>query len=378
MRFRNGYAAVMSVRKFGKSWYVDVSWRGKRHRLRSPDNTIAGARALEQRVRRALAEDGGLAKLDPSDQPLTPTYADYVNERWLPYVAARNRPSEQPAKRGHLRHPILPPLGHRRVSEITTLHADELTALLRSRGLSPKTINNVLATLRCSLTKAHQWGLVEKPPSVTPLPASPPAIEPLTHAECSQLLSECSGRWRAMVLLALHTGLRIGELLALEWDDVDFESGIITVSKSLVRGHLSRPKNGKARYARLSHEAKLELAQLPRIGSRVFLRDHVTEPYNLAWRTIARAGRRAGLRRVGWPLLRHTFAMSVVAAGAPLRQVQEALGHGSLAMTQHYAHVAPGHLRALVARLPRYRPESGPPAGKEPGQTEDRANNGAA
>lgn len=368
----------MSVRKFGTSWYVDVSWRGKRHRLRSPDNTIAGARAFEQRVRRALADDGSLAKLDPSHQRATPTYADYVTERWLPYAAARNRPSELRAKRGHLRNHLLPVLGQRRVSEITTLHVDQLTTLLRSRGLSPKTINNVLGTLRCSLTKAHQWGLVEKPPEVAPLPASPPAIESLTRDECIRLLGECSGRWRAMVLLALHTGLRIGELLALEWTDVDSESGIITVSKSLVRRHLSRPKNGKARYARLSHEAKLELARLPRIGTRVFLRDHVTEPYNLAWRTLARAGRRARLRRVGWHLLRHTFATSVVAAGAPLRQVQEALGHGSLAMTQRYAHVTPDHLRDLVGRLPCYTAELGPPAGKSPDQTEDRANDGAA
>lgn len=366
----------MSVRRFGKSWYADVSWRGTRYRVRSPDNTIVGARTLEQRLRRSLAEGANLGSLGRrAEGPRT--YGGYVAEQWLPFVAGRNRPSEQRAKRGHLRNHLLPTFGRTPLDEITTYRVDQLTTSLRGRSLSPKTVNNILATLRCSLNKASQWGLLEKVPRVAAIPTSPPPIEPLTHDECVRLLDACTGRWRLMVLLALHTGLRIGEMLALEWDDVDLADGALTVSKSLVRNHLSLPKNGKARYARLSEETRRELAQLPRIGARVFLRDHVTEPYNLAWRTLARAGRRANLPRVGWHLLRHTFATSVVAAGAPLRQVQEALGHGSLAMTQRYAHVAPDHLRDLVRRLPSYGSELRPPAGRQREQTEDRASIGA-
>src|SRR5205823_2476501 len=92
-------------------------------------------------------------------------------------------------------------------------------------GLSPKTINNHLTVLRRVLAVAAEWGKLRSVPSVRWLKVPPPEFDFLTFEEAARLVDGADAECRAMILLALPTGLRQGELLGLRWDDVDLVAG---------------------------------------------------------------------------------------------------------------------------------------------------------
>jgi integrase len=143
------------------------------------------------------------------------------------------------------------------------------------------------------------------------------------------------------VLLSMNTGLRRGELLALVWTDIDLQERMLTV-----RG--ASAKSGDTRYVPLNDEAVTLLKDWLKESEerdRVF---SVTTSFKTSWGTLLE---RAKITRFRWHDLRHHFASRLVQAGVPLNTVRELLGHGSLAMTLRYAHLAPNQTRDAVAKL---------------------------
>ena len=133
------------------------------------------------------------------------------------------------------------------------------------------------------------------------------------------------------MVIALNTGLRLGELLGLNWIYVDLSRGVI---------RLEITKSGRRREVPLNGDSYQALVSLtPKAEGRVF-----QTAYNNAV-AIAK------LDDVNFHTLRHTFASWAVMRGVSLKELQELLGHSSLAMTMRYAHLAPEHLRAAVSRL---------------------------
>ena len=164
-----------------------------------------------------------------------------------------------------------------------------------------------------------------------------------------------------MMVVAIKTGLRQGELLGLQWDDVDLVAGRLVVRRAVSRGRLSTPKSGKSREVPLSPNAVLALKQHRHLrGEFVFCNpdgSRLTKG-RCKW-PLWRVCKRAGLRRIGWHFLRHTFASHLVMNGEPLKAVQELLGHSTISMTEQYAHLSPDVRRDAVTRLDRQRPHSG-------------------
>jgi len=164
--------------------------------------------------------------------------------------------------------------------------------------------------------------------------------------------------WRAMVMVALNTGLRLGEVTALQWDDCDLVAGRILVRRSSWHGILGLPKSGKAREVPMNPTVVETLRQHRHLrGPWVFcqpdgsmlIQHHCKPP-------LRRACKRAGLRQVQWHLLRHTFASHLVMRGISLKAVQELLGHASIEMTMRYAHLSPDVRREAVGVLGPYGP----------------------
>ncbi|MEK9177145.1 MAG: hypothetical protein AAB923_02515, partial [Patescibacteria group bacterium] len=215
----------MSARKFGKSWYADVTWNGKRHRKRSPDNTKQGARELELLITRTLARDGNLDALDPERQEAlrVPRLADYADQWKRSYVAANNKPSEQVGKEIILRKHLLPYFGALRLDEIRPGHVSAFVVHQQISELTNKTINNHLAVLRKLLRSAEEDEILERAPRVKALKTTSPDPKFLTLAEVRDVLEVAGEPWRTMVLLATFAGLRFGELVALQWDAVHTE-----------------------------------------------------------------------------------------------------------------------------------------------------------
>lgn len=157
-----------------------------------------------------------------------------------------------------------------------------------------------------------------------------------------------------MVFVALRTGLRLGELRGLRWEDVDLRRSRILVRVAADDEQvLHPPKNGKTREIDLGDEAIDVLRGHKHLrGPHVFCEDDgAILSQRACQHGIEKCCKRAGLRLIGWHVLRHTFASTLVMRGATLRAVQDLLGHGSLAMTLRYSHLSPDARRDAVRLL---------------------------
>jgi integrase len=343
----------MATRKIRGWWHVDLRWNGLRYRMRSPLNTRMGAEQYEIQLRQELLTKGSLDQFGGRNTEKPLTFGEFA-ERWmLEYVAVNNKPSEQKAKRGQLRRHILPRFGQFTLNEISNGEVERFKAELLGKKLCAKSINNALTILRKCLVTASEWGLLEDVPRIRPLRTARPTYRYLQPDEEALLLGAAKQNrfWYAAVLLALRTGVRFSELSALAWQDIDPSRCDITVRRANVRGHMGPTKTYTVRRVPLSTDAREALGGLVKNGEFVFGYGGKPLSYHTAYEWLVRLCKRAGVDPCGWHDLRHTFASRLVARGAPLRAIQELLGHGSLDMTLRYAHVGQAELVAAVALL---------------------------
>ncbi len=141
--------------------------------------------------------------------------------------------------------------------------------------------------------------------------------------------------------------------MALRWQDVDLVAGRLNVRQNVVRGIIGTPKSGKPREVPLSDEALVALKKHRHLrGPLVFcdLDGRLHRTPKVRWE-LERACKKAGLHQVGWHVLRHSFASHLAMRGAPLKVIQELLGHATMQMTMRYAHLSPEIARDAVKLL---------------------------
>jgi integrase len=195
-----------------------------------------------------------------------------------------------------------------------------------------------LALLRHLLRLAHEeWEAIDNVPRIRLEKEPQGRLRWLTQEEITRLLDGAAKsknkELRAAVVVALNTGLRLGELLGLTWERVDLSRGVI---------RLELTKSGRRREVPMNDASYRALVGLgPKGSGRVFKTRYIKTAYNNA---VAAAQ----LDDVTFHTLRHTFASWAVMRGVTLKEL---LGHSSLAMTMRYAHLAPEHLRTAVSRL---------------------------
>jgi integrase len=209
------------------------------------------------------------------------------------------------------------------------------------RRLTAAAVNRPLALLRHLLRLAHEeWEVLEVVPRVRLEKEPQGRLRWLSQEEINRLV-DAAGKsrnkeLRAAVVIALNTGLRLSELLGLDWIYVDLSRGVI---------RLEITKSGRRREVPLNDDSYSALVSLgPKVEGRVFQTRFIKTAYNNAVAT-------AKLDDVNFHTLRHTFASWAVMRGVTLKELQELLGHSSLTMTMRYAHLAPEHLRTAVGRL---------------------------
>ncbi len=216
----------------------------------------------------------------------------------------------------------------------------------REEGASNGTINRQRAVLGSMLTFAIDvlgWDGRHPlhrgtPGRVKPLPEAPPRDRYLTPDEAAKLIASCEPPFRQMVVVALETGLRLNELLTLRWTDI--RDGAIRLRAEVC-------KSGRSRVVPIAPYAAAALASLPRDADLVF-RNSYGRPLKrggarYAWeKAIAASGLGPD---VTIHVLRHTFASWYVLNGGDLYRLQKYLGHSTIALTQRYAHLSPGHLK---------------------------------
>ncbi|MDD5309007.1 MAG: site-specific integrase [Deltaproteobacteria bacterium] len=285
-----------------------------------------------------------------------PRLNEFAKEFIEKYAKVRNKPSTIHSKEAELRLYIRPALGKLKLDDIRIREIDGMIADLISRGLSAKSVNNVLATLGKMLRYAEEIELLPKAPRIKLLKVPPSDYDFLDFDEADRLLVstfEKEPQWYPLVLTMLRTGMRFGEASELRWRDVDLVAGKILVRRNHVRGHVGTPKSGKSREIPLSPQTVEVLKKTRHLkGDLVFCYENGSRlDYHRMNEVLWRLCRRAGLREINWHTCRHTFASHLVMRGESLKAAQELLGHSTIEMTMRYAHLAPVVMRDAVAKL---------------------------
>jgi integrase len=248
---------------------------------------------------------------------------------------------------------LVPFFGRLRLKEITPTQVDRFKDRRLEDGLKKSSINREIGLLKSMLNRAVKWGLIGAHPAkdveLFELDDTSVSDRVLSNEEETKLLAACDEselRYRAphlkhVVLVALYTGLRRGEILRLRWSDIDFEKGRLSVRRS-------KTKSGKREVYLNSmlHQQLFSLSERVR-GEWVFPSPARFQTPGQAERHIAdvknafhRAVHLAGIKKITFHQLRHTFCSRLADAGIPLPVIQKLAGHASITMTSRYTHPA--------------------------------------
>ncbi len=349
----------MSVtrRKDRKCWMVHIKYKHpdgtvEHIRRKSPVNTRRGAERYERDIRQALL-DGTFERKEEIKE--IPTLGEFAKEFIENYATVHNKRSEVISKQGNLKRYLIPAWGHLRLDKIRVRNIDQLKYDILKRGLSPKTINNTLATLSKMLHYAEDLEIIDYIPRIRHLRVPDTEFDFLTFDEADRLLkaADYNPEWRGMIFFAIKTGLRWGELSELRWSDIDLVERRMRVQRNFSRGEVTDRKNRTAYTLPLSPDTVEFLKNHRHLkGELVFCKEdggrHIHRRGDVA---IKRACRKAGLRLIGWHTLRHTFASHLAMRERSLLEIKELLGHKDIKSTIRYAHLMPEKKHEAIAVL---------------------------
>ncbi len=275
-----------------------------------------------------------------------------LNELWGLYkdlVLASTKQQSQKTETGRWENHIAPVLGSRDIESITTMDYFLLRRSVEQKGLSPQTVAHCLSLLRRILMRAYEWKLLkEKPVSLKNVMPKfdNNRIRFLSKEEAHLLLTairQISINWYDIVLLALNTGLRRGEVFRLSKNDVDVENNCLTVLDT---------KTSKNRTIPLNYLTLTLLKKRLSYGEYYLFNDSEKRAFSRAIKELGFNDGITDLRhKVVFYTLRHTFASWLVQDGVPLPLVSELLGHSNIQITMRYAHLAPQHGLVAVEQI---------------------------
>jgi integrase len=362
-----GTAVIRYEGKRGAVWrikYRDAAGKQVQETL-GPEPPWTDRKAQRELGKRLAAVDDGFRK------PERTTFADFIDRFEREYLPGRNLKPTTAENYGYiLRRHLLPFFGDLSLAEIEARPEliDAYVALKSDAELSPKTIQNHLLLLSVMLRRAVVWRLIRTNPvsSIDRPRLAQPEMSILTETEIARLASaydeladeasETECPWwllaKAIVLTALGTAMRRGELVGLRWGSVNLLEGKIEVREAFVRGRVTTPKSKASR--RIIELGPRTLSVVEEQWQRTAYRSdddlvfgHPTkgtpvDTSKLAKRHLKPALGRAGIEKPLRPFhdLRHTSLTHAAAAGNPQIYVQARAGHSQGSITERYMHAA--------------------------------------
>ncbi len=347
---------------------------GRRHRerVKPPVSTRTAALRWGEQRQAALLAQGG-----PKVQGPAPTLAAFWPRFMEGYAKAnQEKPSNiDTRERIWMKH-LGPALGTLTLDRIGDEEIQQLKGRLSKK--SPKTVNNVLTVLSKLLKVAVEWKVITAMPCrIRLLKTAKPVVEFYEDAELERLVEaadKVDRRALIAVLLGADAGLRLGEVLGVEWPDVDLARGLLKVRRAIYGAHVTLPKGGKPRVVPLTARLKAALQAHRHLrGERVLYRDD-GEPADREWLKwlVNVVERRAGLRRGGrLHILRHTFCSRLAARNVPMLTIQALAGHRSLETTQRYMHLSQAAPQEGIRALEKFTQDA--PGAAAPGKLNEDA-----
>jgi integrase len=350
---------------------ADGRWEA---RLRLPDGTRKSFYAkTRQEVARLLS-----AAIHDSESGI-PVVTDKENleaylSTWLEVIQHQIKPSSYRRYCDIVRQYINPALGKVALSKITPQQLQTFYARLLSKGLSPSSVELVHVILHKAMKDALRLGIIQR--NVVSL-VQPPRrksrlMKTLSEEDALKFMAAARGeRFEALFVLALTTGMREGELLALQWKDIDLDKSTVQVRGTLLRDGnrfvIAEPKSAKSRrsialskraayvlrlhHSRQEHEKALLGEEWDITYDLVFPNTlgKPMKPCNLSQDVFKRVLRKAGLPNIRFHDLRHTAATLLLGKGINPKIVSEMLGHSQISITLDiYSHVTP-HMQQQAA-----------------------------
>jgi integrase len=313
----------MKLYQRGRIWYLTFYVRGKRvqESTGTSDRRKAekfGALRLSEVERGEYAQSAKITLAQFSQQYLD--YAKANKRSWLR--------DEQIVT--HLN----TAMGTTQLGGISALQIERYKLDRLKQSASPATVNREVALLKHMLNLAEHWQLFfgrNPVRGVKFLEEDNLQIRFLSEMEEKKLLQCCSPYLQDLVMFAINTGLRLGEILNLKWEEVDLDNAVIKMLVRKNRRMLEVPLNDTA-IAVVNGWFGLRKCEY------VFYNPETGGPWKDLWLGLKKACRKAGLVDVTWHTFRHTFASRLTRHGADLVTVKELLGHSSVSVTMRYAH----------------------------------------
>ncbi len=353
-RERRRDPATGEVREF---WMIDVDYMHPDHgreRVRkvSPVQTRRGAEQYERQVRAALL-DGTFGKEEVKAPTLGEFKPRYIDE-WC--KANKHKPSGIEGKESCLRNYLMPLFENRRLDTFAAADEDKLKKSFLD--YSPATYNNAASVMNTLLRAATRWKVIAAVPHHFELLKRQKGRPKFYDFDQFEWLVEAGGKIdrkiELVVLLGGEAGLRRGEIIAMEWPNVDLRRGLLTVERSEWKGHITETKGMKYRVVPMTKRLQQALAAHRHLrGERVLYTDAgetVTAKVLQKW--MAKVQKRAGLRATGaLHILRHTFCSHLAMRGATAISIQQLAGHENMQTTLGYMHLAKGETERAIRLL---------------------------
>ncbi len=362
-------------------WRITVSLGlGPDAQYRRHRETVQGTKAdAQRRLREILAQVEQGIYVPPSKL----TVGQYL-ERWAEtYATLHTSPRTASSYKAELRRHVVPALGSLPLTALRPHHIEAyyVEALTCGRkdgkdgGLAPRTVVYHHRILCEALEHAVRHGELARNPAklVTPPRPKRAQINVMAVQDVPRFLDEASrSEYFALFLTALYTGARLGELLALQWRNVNLKAATMTIDATLYRSgsewHIKEPKSARSR-----RQIELPGSVVTTLVAHRDEQQRIRREMGVAWtesdfvfgqplgkprdersvqRGLDRVLRRAELPRLRFHDLRHTHASLMLMAGSHPKAVSERLGHGSVSFTlDTYSHIMPGVQREAVNRF---------------------------
>jgi integrase len=348
-------------------WRIDVSQTDGTFKREQRSKTFVG---LSERAARAAFQPilDAVNKASGAVAPV-PKSAETLNrliDEWREQIAMSLKPSTRKAAESHLRCHIKPSLGDCALSELTAKRLQAFVTRMSNGKRTRKTIENILLTLSSILSTARDWGYDVPKVSLSDLslPQDTPRerVHCFTLDEMRRIVKAAAEPMSTICLILSLTGMRIGEVLALRREHLDFQRKVISIRGSVYEGKVGTPKS-KASMADLpmpdvlaerlrNYEWNPAKKENP-LGFLFLNRDG--RPYSanrLRERKLHPVLARLGIKQTGFHSFRHAVASQLIDSGAPITVVQTQMRHSDPRITLGiYGHVIPQSQRAAIESL---------------------------
>ncbi|MFC1532657.1 tyrosine-type recombinase/integrase [Thermodesulfobacteriota bacterium] len=354
----------------GKPWWVFVAHNGKRTSRRVGDKKAAEEVASKIQAKLNLGEFG----FDEKKKPI-PLFKNFAEGFMDTYSAMNHKESTHDSYRTALDLHLIPYFGEKALDAITRKDVKNFINQKQKEGLKSGTVRNLKAYFSAILSEAVDDELIKyNPASMTGKLIKKKDIakevNPLTWEEkvkFEDAMKKHFSRYYPFFLTALRTGMRLGELIALQPGDLDFKGRFIEVRRGFTKGRITTPKSGNIRRVDMSNELATILKAHITEGKKEALKKGRGEPPewlfykengrmvdgdNIRKRIFYKCLEKAELRRIRMHDLRHTYATLRIMKGDNIKDVSKQLGHHSIKITlDTYSHWMPGAKKSEVDEL---------------------------